>query len=71
MNVTKVELTMAQALFGRCFFCGDVFYISDMYRTSDNTRDRSDVFNKEGELQGTIYGSYSDFGNKKVFKKIE
>ena len=42
-----------------------------MYRTSDNTRDRSDVFDKEGELQGTIYGSYSDFGNKKVFKKIE
>tara|TARA_R110000796_G_scaffold214800_1_gene330772 strand:- start:30745 stop:30960 length:216 start_codon:yes stop_codon:yes gene_type:complete len=71
MNVTKVELTVAQSLFGRCFFEGDIFYISDTYSTSDNSRDRCDVFNKEGELQGIIYGWYFDFGNKKVFKKIE
>ncbi len=69
MNVTKVELKVNQALFGKCYFAGTVFYVTAPYRRGNSFEDRSDVFSDRGELLGAIEGYYFDFGNKEVFKE--
>ena len=71
MDVSKVQLSKDQALFGRCYFVGAVFYITRPYRRFGSTDDRSDLFDESGELLGTFSGNYFDFGDKKVFERVD
>ena len=71
MNVTKVRLLVNQALFGKCYFAGTEFFITSPYLKYVKTVNVSDVFDCEGEAIGEIKGSFSDFGDGKVFQRIE
>ena len=70
MNVTKVKLLVDEALFGRVWFTGSIFYVTEPYRSGSSTVDKCDVFNDKGEQVGAIGGYYFDFGNKKVFERV-
>lgn len=66
MDVIKVKLKVNQALFGRVYFAGDEFYITPtLYRKV------SYVYNVNGDELGTIDGYWFDFGDKKVFERVE
>ncbi len=71
MNVTKVKLMVDQALFDRCYFKDTVFYVTSPFCRGSRIHSRSYVFDDSGRNIGSISGYYFDFGDKKVFKKVD